>query len=280
MKLILSRKGFDSGAGGVASPVLPNGSMISLPIPAKSSSVRYEDITIRGQSLGSLVSRLTRGKLKGHFNAHHDPDLEVSAYPREAGWRPLFGQADHSQKVLERERVGPGDLFLFFGWFRRVENDDDEVRFVKRAPDQHVIWGWMQIDRVWPVATEAIPSWARYHPHVAGGEHLQHNTLYVARHKLKIEGLNGAVPGAGVFDKHHERLVLTQKGSSRSIWNLPAWFEPRDGRPALGYHEDPSRWTRAGDRVRLQSVARGQEFVLDTTKYPEAVSWIRTLLIG
>lgn len=33
MKIILSRKGFDSSAGGVASPILPGGEMISLPIP-------------------------------------------------------------------------------------------------------------------------------------------------------------------------------------------------------------------------------------------------------
>lgn len=93
MKLILSRKGFDSSAGGVASPVLPDGAMISLPIPAKSSQIRYEDINLRGHHLGSLVSRLTRGKLKPHFSAHHDPDLEASAYPRPREWRPLFGQA-------------------------------------------------------------------------------------------------------------------------------------------------------------------------------------------
>ena len=34
MKLIFSRKGFDSSAGGIPSPILPDGRMISLPIPA------------------------------------------------------------------------------------------------------------------------------------------------------------------------------------------------------------------------------------------------------
>jgi hypothetical protein len=37
---------------------------------------------------------------------------------------------------------------------------------------------------------------------------------------------------------------------------------------------------RSKDRVRLQSVARGQEFVLDTTKYPEAIPWLRLLFLG
>ena len=34
MKVILSRKGFDSSAGGYASFIYPNGKMQSLPIPS------------------------------------------------------------------------------------------------------------------------------------------------------------------------------------------------------------------------------------------------------
>jgi len=34
MKFILSRKGFDSKSGGYPSPIFPDGSLISLPIPA------------------------------------------------------------------------------------------------------------------------------------------------------------------------------------------------------------------------------------------------------
>ena len=33
MKLILSRKGFDSQSGGCPSPIFPNGTLYSLPIP-------------------------------------------------------------------------------------------------------------------------------------------------------------------------------------------------------------------------------------------------------
>ena len=34
MKVIISRKGFDSGYGGMPSPILPDGTMISMPIPS------------------------------------------------------------------------------------------------------------------------------------------------------------------------------------------------------------------------------------------------------
>lgn len=44
MKIILSLKGFDSGSGGVPSPISADGPMMSLPIPDRESVVAYEDI--------------------------------------------------------------------------------------------------------------------------------------------------------------------------------------------------------------------------------------------
>ena len=41
MKVILSRKGFDSSYGGTASPILPDGTLLSLPIPSKAETVKY-----------------------------------------------------------------------------------------------------------------------------------------------------------------------------------------------------------------------------------------------
>lgn len=37
VKFILSRKGFDSGSGGRPSPILPDGTMLSRPIPEQDS---------------------------------------------------------------------------------------------------------------------------------------------------------------------------------------------------------------------------------------------------
>jgi len=40
---------------------------------------------------------------------------------------------------------------------------------------------------------------------------------------------------------------------------------------------DLKRWTKGTDGVLLDSVSRGQEFVLDCDDYPEAQSWLRSL---
>jgi len=252
--------------------------MIPMPIPDKSSPIRYRDITFAGENLGTVAAELTRGKTRADHFAHLDPDLSQSAYPREPGWKALFGQQDAAQTVLARAGVGPGDLFLFFGWFRCVTRSSGQLRFITDAPDIHVIWGWLQVDEVIPVGGGSHPSWMNYHPHMVSGTRGRNNTIYVARERLTLDGVSLDLPGAGTFSKFDEHLRLTKLGRNRSIWTLPAWFAPEPPRPPLGYHGDAERWRADGERVELRSAARGQEFVLDTASYPEAISWAADLL--
>jgi len=275
MKLILSRKGFDSGAGGVASPIMPDGAMFSLPIPDESSAIRYKDIFPHGP----LVRQLTKGKVNELCGAHLDPDLFVGTIPRQPGWKPIFGQCGMGQRVLERADVGPGDIFLYFGWFRRVERRSGVYMYVPDAPDLHVIWGWMQIGTVLKVNSDNIPGWARYHPHISRSERRESDTVYLASDTLMIGGADVGAPGAGVFGHYEDHLCLTAPGRRRGFWSLPGWFYPIDeGRTPLGYHRNPDLWSREGDNAQLKTMARGQEFVLDADEYPEVGAWVRGLL--
>ena len=74
MKLILSRRAFDSGAAKVANPILDDGSMIPVPIPDKLSPIRYDEITVAGENLGTVAFDLTRGKARSDHFADLDPD--------------------------------------------------------------------------------------------------------------------------------------------------------------------------------------------------------------
>jgi hypothetical protein len=47
---------------------------------------------------------------------------------------------------------------------------------------------------------------------------------------------------------------------------------------ALSYHRQLSRWNLDQKHAYLQSVAKGQEFVLDSCDYPEAVDWAKRLI--
>jgi len=281
VKIILSRKGFDSSAGGVPSPIFPDGAMYSLPIPETGHGgrcTRYADITWNGQTIGGLVSDLTGGNYTGKHCAHLDPDLRAESIPREEGWKPVFGQDGAAERHLQRYGVGPGDLFLYFGWFRRVEQVGGRYRYVRGAPDLHVIFGWLQVERrICSNDKTALPNWAASHPHYMGAKSGTLDSIYTSTEILRLPTLSGAVAGGGVFTKFDPRLCLTQQGKTRSLWQLPFWFDPEGKGSALSYHGNRARWTRCDGYVTLQSVGRGQEFVLSCYEYPEAIAWLAAL---
>jgi hypothetical protein len=280
MRIILSRKGFDASAGGVASPILPEGSLISLPIPDPASRIRYNDLSIHNYELGNIVADLSRERINRQHFAHLDPDLDGGTYPREMGWRPLFGQEGAALGHLVNEGVGEGDLFLFFGWFRQVQFVKGHYQFIREAPDLHVIFGWLQVGGTLSGKQLAknAPPWVKYHPHCYRLQS-DKNKIFVAADELNL-GLGPTVrPGAGLIKQYRSNLQLTSADSSRrSLWRLPFWLFPDDGKPALSYNKNLSRWSRAGDHVTLQSAGRGQEFVLDTSHYPEAIGWAQELI--
>ncbi len=285
MKLILSRKGFDSSFGGCPSPIFEDESFLSLPIPHSFKSVPTPDPQARvnfsdiggPRRIGSIVEDLTSRRkrtVKASHAVHLDPDLRSDSLSREAGWRPLFGQSGSAQTHLDNQNVGLGDIFLFFGWFRRVEEHAGRFCFVPNAPDLHMLFGWLEVGEVWRVQKDdcQIPDWAASHPHVTERyEPIQRNTIYVAVG-------NGVTYNAGTFHSFADQLVLTEPGRSRSRWRLPKWFYPSDRRSMLSYHGNRKRWRSDESYAYLQSVAIGQEFVLDTNDYPEAVDWSKDLI--
>jgi PAS domain S-box-containing protein len=285
MKIVLSRKGFDAVNGGRPSPILSDGSLLPLPIPdlSETSGITYGDIdSAHDGSIGDIVEDLTKQRVRrGHF-AHLDPDLRRSAYPRLRGWQPLFGQAGGDQTHLERQGVTLGDLFLFFGWFREVEIVNERYRYLRNAPNLHVIYGWLQIGRILRLPTAHVPRWAEYHHHFhppsSSGNWID-NTVYVSTPRLMLNGSNHETHGGGVFARYNEQLRLTCPDQrNRTLWKLPIWFYPRDGRSPLSRHGNRNRWKLEGDYTILDSVDLGQEFVFDADEYPEAIPWVRQLM--
>lgn len=146
MKIIFSRKGFDSSNGGYPSPIFPNSKMLSLPIPTTKSLTTIGELNTAGIRVGKAVEELTNDKISSSQPIHLDPDLDSHTLPRKPGWQPAFGQVKGAQSHLVRQGIRRGDLFLFFGWFRETEFlDNGKLRFKPTAPDLHVIFGWLEI---------------------------------------------------------------------------------------------------------------------------------------
>lgn len=262
MRIIFSRKGFDSGSGGVPSPIL-DGSLVSLPIPTNRRSVTtYGDI-----GLGDIVRDLTRGRLGASDFCHHDPDLGVGA----------LGQVGRAQSHLNNNGVGAGDLFLFWGLYRRAARTPAGYRYIPGAPNEHRIFGWLLIGEVvclGPDGTWAIDEHPRLraHPHCRPGWK-DNNTLYLAAEALRIGGKALDLPGAGVFPRPSDALRLSAHSRPTSLWNVPRWLNPRHGGVGMTYHSDAKRWADA----TVQTVAKGQEFVASAGERPDAAAWLEAL---
>jgi hypothetical protein len=255
--------------------------MLSLPIPDDYSRITYADIASplpEFANLGGIVEQLSKGRYRPGARAHLDPDINPDLIVRDAGWRPIFGQDTGFVTHLNKRGVGVGSLFLFFGLYQETAIAAGQIRYARGAPKLHVLWGWLCVGEIIELGIPPIlePAWATYHPHYYSKH--DNNRLYVAADHLPGSDL----PGAGVFGRYASERCLTVSGQKRnhkcSLWQLPAWFDPDRCTEPLSCHRKRWRWSVEKDRVLLQSVGRGQEFVFDTAIYPEAVDWAYALI--
>jgi len=280
MRIIISRKGFDSRNGKLPNLILPDGRLLFFPIPDKFSGIKYKDIktSVDGyENLYELLKDLNATKIKEHYTAHLDPDLYANSLPREKGWKPLFGQEGKVLRHLQKEGVGIGDLFLFFGRFQHTIWDGDRIAYDKSQQDVHILFGYFCIGDIVDL-NKPIPSeyqWIKYHPHFQSAE--TPNNIFIASKKFTIN--NTKFDGAKVFDKYSDKLRLSVYDKTKKYWKLPKWFYPfLSGKPPLTYHLDKDRWLLYDDYTVLQSVDIGQEFVLNCDFYPEWEKWVIELL--
>lgn len=124
-------------------------------------------------------------------------------------------------------------------------------------------------------------AWLADHPHVHRTADPQ-NDVYVASDELVLPGVvsTGLKGGGSVLALNEQRTLTDPTSKNRSTWRLPSWFRHADGQPLLTYHISLDRWTDDGADVLLRSVARGQEFVMDCKKRPQASDWVMNLLSG
>lgn len=269
MKIILSRKGFDSGSGGFPSPIMPDGTLLSMPIPEQGSNVHYKELFYNGMNYAEILAGLRKNKNQNFGKCHLDPDIRRDVFKsnydinREKEWKPAFGQKDASLKHLMNQGVEVGDLFLFFGLFKQAELVDGKYQFVKGAKEKHVIWGYLQIGEILNNPTKEKYPWLGRHPHLDRTEPL--NSIFVSSDKLSWDK---NLAGAGLLN-YKDSLVLTKEGLTTSRWELPDFITESN----ISYHSDKNR--KDG---YFQSAARGQEFVFSVNDRTDIMNWVSDLI--
>ncbi len=308
MKIILSRKGFDSESGGYPSPILLDKYLISLPIPNPKDSIRYSDLkfdNISELKNNGLVPRINtychlmnklkikhikykkkRGEksewqpLETETKCHLDPDIRNEVL-EDRNRMHMFGQSEIAQYHLDREKVEKGDLFLFFGRFQKTQiTKDGKLKFDKKEPYLHIIFGYLHVEEkiLLKEATEEQKARMKYqiHPHIKyNAEDYKQNTLYVASKSFSLNGLT--FPGYGVLHCS-KRGVLTHRNLSKpscSKWDLPMeWFEKKNIK--ISYNK--KSWKKDGEEKYFQSAARGQEFVIEAEDDYDVMEWAKKII--
>ncbi|RXZ64347.1 Nmad3 family putative nucleotide modification protein [Pelagerythrobacter rhizovicinus] len=238
MRIVLSRKGFDSTSGGGPSPIV-GGRPLSLPIPA----TEHSRTTYGSLGLGEHAARASRGRFGADDLCHHDPMFLPDG-------TCLFGQCGAAQTHLANRGIGAGDVFLFFGLFRDEETGEPH----------HRIFGYLEVARRIDLARCDAATLAglrdRGHPH-AIAMHGRNDAIY--------RGRGRAAAGAP------ELLRLTVPGGPPSLWRRPEWLR----RGGLSYHDRADRWLRGG---QLRAVSRGQEFVADVGRRKAPREWLARVI--
>ncbi|MCY4143323.1 MAG: hypothetical protein OXG08_06500 [Gammaproteobacteria bacterium] len=238
MKVVFSRKGFDSSSGGGPSPLI-GGGPVSIPIPTQHRS----ETTYGELGLGGIVECMSKGSYTKNSLCHYDP---MFSYDRCA-----FGQTGAAQGHLTNQDVGVGDVFLFFGLFANLDRTDPH----------HRIFGYLKVERVVclgskPKLSDQPDGFKHRHPHTIDDWN-DNNTLYL---------------GTGRTAKAtNPQLRLTAVGESVSTWKVPSWLR----RTRLTYHSKANRWK---EQNILQSASRGQEFVTDISGDTDANRWLMNVL--
>ncbi len=238
MKIVFSRKGFDSSSGGSPSPII-DGRPVSIPIPAQDRS----ETTYRDLGLGNVVERVTKGRHTGSSLCHNDPMFELGTC--------YFGQTSSAQSHLRNSNVGLGDVFLFFGLFANQDGSDRH----------HRIFGYLKVEGMvelgsTPQLEEPLCGLRHRHPHTIGSWN-DNNTLYFGTGNTAKSAI--------------EELRLSKPGENVSVWRVPTWLKDA----GLTFHLDTKRWPA---RDTLQTVGRGQEFVTDISGRSDAEQWLNKIL--
>ncbi len=264
MKIIFSRKGFDSKAGGFPSPIFPDGSLFSIPIPDKDAQFKYKDLDFmyQNESIDSILNDLTFKRINSgrkrecdytdeKFHCHYDPMPIVN----QNFIGIAFGQQGNTEGHLRNQKIEEGDIFLFYGWFKKVEKIDKRWQYIQEAPDIHLIWGYMDIgvinyldNKEEKEKTLNTYSFLLSHPHMEA-LYNKKNTIYLSKNYK--------------FFNYDSKFCLTdlKEYKGRSTWRLPACFKQPEAFTFINNFDSDNN-----QDVVISFQGYGQEFVLDLEK--------------
>ncbi len=286
MKVILSRKGFDSNNGGIVSPIFTDGTMLSFPIPSKNhdkDKIAYNELTCNGVLLNKILADLG---YRGDEYCHLDPDLDITrrVEPVE-GWKPAFGQINQSASYLINNGIAKGDLFLFFGNFKHVVESNGKYKFASRnknlearhledpyyGREMQAIWGYLQVGEIILDPQEQKKFF--WHPHACEERIFEekNNLIFTSAEHLSFAP---DMPGCGIFS-YNKKRVLSMPGKAKATWKKEKAYDV-DNIHKINNSES-KRKNSAKDSEGIYYAGIWQELVLKENI--ESVNWAKSMFL-
>lgn len=275
MKIVFSRKGFDSKYGGIPSVIWPETKeMLSFPIPVTSPDeygIPAKNLSFMGHKLCNLLTSLNYRWDRQGNNFHYDPMIQSLPKKPQVG---AFGQSGSALGHLKNQEIGKGDIFLFFGTFCECYFDHNQkLKYLPMHPF-HAMWGFLEVDSHIDIESsqsddeeklfKKYPILKKY-PALKEHPHIQNRNRYKTQNTLYL----GEKFGTFRFD---ESLRLTKMNFTKSIWELPAEF-----RETRITHITPLEHQTDDSRVILKTAHIGQEFVLSDPN-DGITEWLNSIL--
>jgi hypothetical protein len=260
MKIIISRKGFDSKYGKKPSIILPDNTMLSFPIPVNESErgTSTNILKYKGKSLTQIFNELGIRKKYPEGILHVDPDIQTFDNRKPTG---AFGQIGKALKHLLNCKVTTGDVFLFYGTFCETTLTNNTLNYKPMHPF-HTIWGYLIVDKIFPISQDGRYSPNCKHPHILNKDLPKYckdgNYLYIGK-------------DFGTFTFKNQ-LRLTKFGYKTSYWSLPKEFKDT-GMTC----NDLSSCNIENGRIEFTSTPQGQEFVIDNSN-GKINQWLKSIL--
>lgn len=275
MKIILSRKGVDSGNSKISNLVIEDKDkkqFIIIPIPSEQDKFSYKKIHFSQDYDFDVITKeyIKSNDIKLKVKCHIDPNL--CNYRKEKVFRGSIGQVGSSQTHLKNEGVSIGDIFIFFGRFTPMLLDKGEMKRIEQ--DKHIIFGYMQIGEIiYPNLMNFKQRkeykrkypWLINHPHWNKRKYKgqDNNCIYIAKEKCDFDN---SLCGYGLFN-YSDGLILTKSGEPPSHWDL----SNETLKEKLTYH--------SAENIKedyFQSASRGQEFVFEESE--KVKQWAKNLI--
>lgn len=303
MKIILSRKGFDSSAGKIPSAIIGT-KLISFPIPnekddkdsydglkftddSREVEEKYSKIIIDLYNKKSDENIEYKNKYLGEEkHCHVDPDIRENVRKKIIkNWEPIFGQSgssatylidDNPQMINGNLKVEIGDIFLFFGNYREVEFDfnKDKYKYKRGSKEQQLIWGWLVVDDIIDNPTGDKYEW---HPHTYDDntKYKEKNILFKAAKEIVNIG-EFKIPGFGVFDYKNEERILTapkeiNPNNSKALWKYNKIYDVENTK------HDERKNSSSNPKESIYYAGQWQELILNNFDSNKTIEWLRKI---